>query len=123
MKYNQNSQKQIIQTNGYNGSEPTRGCPCCVATKPLSEFGFRKMNKNSEIIRNQSWCKICRSKGNPKMKAFIKNTFQPLEKALKKAFGIRKVKKGQIFDSLGFANDSREKITRFVLFKIGRAHV
>ena len=50
------------------------------------------------------------------MKAFIKNTLQPLEKALKKAFGIRKVKKGQIFDSREFANDSREKIIRFVLF-------
>lgn len=41
---------------------------------------------------------------------------QSLEKTLKKAFGIRKKQKGQIFDSRGFADDSREKITRFVLF-------
>ena len=51
-----------------------------------------------------------------KMRQSFKNTLQPLEKALKKAFGIRKERKGQIFDSRGFANDSREKITRFVLF-------
>lgn len=55
-------------------------------------------------------------KGNLKMKKSLKSTFQPLEVALKKALGIRKVKKGQIFDSRGFVQDSREKITRFVLF-------
>lgn len=43
------------------------------------------------------------------MRQTLKKTFQPLEIALKKALGIRKVKKGHIFDS-------REKITRFVLF-------
>ena len=50
------------------------------------------------------------------MRQSFKNTLQPLEIALKRVFGIRKVKKGQIFDSRGFAQDSREKITRFVLF-------
>lgn len=66
MKYSSNPQNPIIQTNGYNGSEPTRECPHCLETKSLSRFGFRKMSKNSEIIRNQSWCKICRSKRRPK---------------------------------------------------------
>lgn len=50
------------------------------------------------------------------MKAFIKKTLQPLEKAVKKALGIRKERKGRILDSRGFVCDSREKITRFVLF-------
>lgn len=53
-----NSQRPKIQTNGYNGSEPTRICPHCGMEKPLSEFGFRDMG-NGEI-RNQSWCKDCR---------------------------------------------------------------
>lgn len=35
--------------------------PHCGKEKPLSEFGFRNMG-NGEI-RNQSWCKECRSKG------------------------------------------------------------
>ena len=50
------------------------------------------------------------------MRQTFKKTLQPLEIALKKALGIRKERKGQIFDSRGFAQDSREKITRFVLF-------
>lgn len=54
-----NNQKPIIQSNGYNGSEPTRVCPHCGQEKPLSDFGFRKMKDNK--IRNQSWCKKCRS--------------------------------------------------------------
>ncbi len=43
------------------------------------------------------------------MKQTLKKAFQPLEIALKKVLGIRKVKKGHIFDL-------REKTTRFVLF-------
>lgn len=46
----------------------------------------------------------------------FKNTFQPLEKALKKAFGIRKERKGRIFDSHGIVRDSKEKITQYILF-------
>ena len=49
------------------------------------------------------------------MRQTFKKTFQPLERVAKKALGIRKERKGRIFDSRGFANDSREKITRFVL--------
>lgn len=55
---NKNSERPIIQTNGYNGSEPTRRCPHCGIVKPLSEFGFRNMGDGK--IRNQSWCKDCR---------------------------------------------------------------
>lgn len=50
------------------------------------------------------------------MKNTFKRTFQPLEIAVKKALGIRKKCKGQIFDSQGFAIDSREKITRYIFF-------
>lgn len=50
------------------------------------------------------------------MRQSFKNTLQPLEKALKKVFGIRKECKGQIFDSRGFVCDSKEKITRYILF-------
>lgn len=49
-----NNDKPIIQSHGYNGSEPTRICPHCGKEKPLSEFGFRKMKKN------KNWCKDCR---------------------------------------------------------------
>lgn len=56
-----NNDKPIIQSHGYNGSEPTRICPHCNKEKPLSEFGFRKMKKDEQgEIRNQSWCKECR---------------------------------------------------------------
>lgn len=45
-------------------------------------------------------------------KQALKNTFQPLEIVLKKAFGIRKVRKGRIFNEF----DSKEKITRYIFF-------
>ena len=53
-----NDKKPTINSNGYDGSEPTRQCPKCKETKPLSEFGFRDMGNDK--IRNQSWCKKCR---------------------------------------------------------------
>ena len=55
---NKNSDRPIIQSSGYNGSEPTRICPHCGKEKPLSDFGFRKMPNGQ--IRNQPWCKACR---------------------------------------------------------------
>ena len=61
-KNNLNPQNPKINTNGYNGSEPTRKCPKCLKTKPLSEFGFRQMDKDSGVIRNQSYCTECRGK-------------------------------------------------------------
>lgn len=38
-----NDQEVIIQSSGYNGSEPTRICPNCGIEKPLSDFGYRNM--------------------------------------------------------------------------------
>lgn len=55
-----NNQNPILQASGYDGHEPTRLCPHCGKEKPQSEFGWRKM-PNGEI-RNQSWCRECRSK-------------------------------------------------------------
>ncbi len=57
----ENDKKPIIQSSGYNGSEPTRVCPKCGREKPLSDFGFRNMGpKQNNEIRNQPWCKNCR---------------------------------------------------------------
>lgn len=53
-----NDKRPVIQTQGYNGSEPTRMCPHCGREKPLSDFGYRNMG--NDTIRNQSWCKDCR---------------------------------------------------------------
>ena len=53
-----NKNRPIIQSSGYNGKEPTRVCPHCGKEKPVSEFGYRKMENGT--IRNQSWCKSCR---------------------------------------------------------------
>ncbi len=46
----------------------------------------------------------------------FKATFQPLEIGFKKALGIKKVKKGRLFDEVGFVADGREKTTRYALF-------
>ena len=54
----ENKERAIIQSSGYNGSEPTRICPKCKKEKTISEFGFRKMGDGK--VRNQSWCKDCR---------------------------------------------------------------
>lgn len=54
-----NSDRPTVQSEGYNGHEPTRVCPHCGKTKPLSEFGWRDMGGGN--VRNQSWCKECRS--------------------------------------------------------------
>ncbi len=46
----------------------------------------------------------------------FKATFKPLEIGVKKALGIKKVKKGRLFDEAGFVADGREKTTRYALF-------
>ena len=57
----ENDKKPIIQSSGYNGSEPTRVCPHCGDEKPISDFGFRNMgSERNDEVRNQSWCKDCR---------------------------------------------------------------
>ena len=57
-----NKDRPVIQSNNYDGHEPTRICPHCGKEKPLSAFGFRKMKPGKDgEIRNQSWCKECRS--------------------------------------------------------------
>lgn len=37
-KNNINVDRPIIQSSGYNGSEPVRICPNCNKPKPISEF-------------------------------------------------------------------------------------
>lgn len=41
-----NDKRPVIQTQGYNGSEPTRMCPHCGKEKPLSDFGYRNMGND-----------------------------------------------------------------------------
>lgn len=55
-----NDKRPIIQSSGYNGSEPTRVCPNGKQEKKLSDFGYRNMGNGK--VRNQSWCKKCRPK-------------------------------------------------------------
>ena len=50
------------------------------------------------------------------MRQKFKQIFQPIEIALRKAFGIKKIKKGKIFDEKGFLQDGQEKLTRYALF-------
>ena len=50
------------------------------------------------------------------MRQKFKQIFQPVEIAFKKALGVKKVKKGKIFDEKGFVKDGQEKITRYALF-------
>lgn len=39
-------------------------CPNCDETKPIGEFGLRRMKgKTKTVIRNQSWCRQCRNEG------------------------------------------------------------
>lgn len=48
-----------------------RKCPCCGVVKPLNDFGLRRMKNagpnGEDVIRNQSWCRECRSSGRRAM--------------------------------------------------------
>jgi hypothetical protein len=48
-----------------------RKCPCCEVVKPLNDFGLRRMKhagpNGEDVIRNQSWCRECRSSGRRAM--------------------------------------------------------
>ena len=48
-----NKDRPIIQSHGYNGSEPTRICPHCGKEKSLSEFGFTKMQNFGKSLWNK----------------------------------------------------------------------
>ena len=55
-----NDKKPTIQGSSYDNGVMKRICPNCHKEKPLSDFGLRDMGNGN--IRNQSWCKDCRSK-------------------------------------------------------------
>jgi len=42
-------------------------CLCCKEVKPLAAFGLRKMSNGT--VRNQPWCRACRSTKNSATKA------------------------------------------------------
>lgn len=48
-----------------------RKCPCCEVVKPLNDYGLRRMKhagpNGEDVIRNQSWCRECRSSGRRAM--------------------------------------------------------
>jgi hypothetical protein len=43
-----------------------RTCPNCGESKPLDEFGLRKMagsgKDGADLVTNQSWCRSCRTR-------------------------------------------------------------
>lgn len=52
--------KATIKHDGYSDGVLYRTCPHCGQRKPLSEFGLRAMKPGGQV-REQSWCKACRS--------------------------------------------------------------
>lgn len=52
--------KVTIDADGYEGGILFRTCPHCGKKKPITDFGLRAMTPGGEV-RNQSWCKECRS--------------------------------------------------------------
>ena len=49
----------VIQASRYDDGKLYRVCPKCKKEIPMSNFGYRKMDNGT--VRNQSWCKVCRS--------------------------------------------------------------
>lgn len=55
-------QVRIVADQLVNG-EVHRTCPKCQATKPLDEFGLRRVvGSKGPLTTNQSWCRICRKR-------------------------------------------------------------
>ena len=54
-----NDKEPIIQFENYEDGSMMRRCPHCGELKPIEDFGMRDMGDGT--IRNQSWCKDCRS--------------------------------------------------------------
>ena len=58
--------KRTIVQGGFTDEKGVvhRTCPKCKQTKPLDEFGLRTMKgagpDGEDVIRNQSWCRVCR---------------------------------------------------------------
>jgi len=46
-------------------------CLCCKGIKPLASFGLRKMSNGT--VRNQPWCRSCRSTKNTTAKPSAAN--------------------------------------------------
>ena len=55
---------RILASEVING-EAHRKCPKCGETKPLDDFGLRRMTgrgvDGGDLVTNQSWCRECRS--------------------------------------------------------------
>jgi len=54
-------------------------CLKCHRMRPLSQFGLRKMADGA--IRNQPWCRTCRSGASPKARGGSAETVEPAEAA------------------------------------------
>lgn len=61
-------QRDIVVVQGERDRKTgvvTRKCPSCDTTKPLDDFGLRRMKhagpNGEDVVRNQSWCRDCRS--------------------------------------------------------------
>ena len=50
-----------------NPVQITLTCLCCKEVKPLAAFGLRKMPNG--VVRNQPWCRACRSGKSAEAKA------------------------------------------------------
>jgi len=62
------SPRDIVIVQGEQNADTgmvERKCPKCGVTKPVNDFGLRRMKhagpNGEDVIRNQSWCRPCRS--------------------------------------------------------------
>lgn len=56
----------LIQSHKTVDGIAYRRCPRCEQEKPIDAFGLRRMAgqgpSGEDVIRNQSWCRACRSR-------------------------------------------------------------